>query len=42
MGESGKEEDDKTYDLQFGVVRLILLTMHLIAILLNLQDQVLE
>ena len=42
MGESGKEEDDKTYDFQFGVVRLTLLILQLIAILVNLQDQVLE
>lgn len=41
MGESGKEDDDKTYDLQFGVARLILLILQLIAILINLQDQVL-
>lgn len=41
MVESGKE-DDKTYDYQFGVVRLILLILHLTAILLNLLDQVLN
>lgn len=32
--------EDKKYDKQFGLARLLLLLMHLMAILTNLQDQV--